>query len=256
MNSTQVSELPLNNRNFTQLAGLVPGVVSNLPDEVGLGLTNVVSISMAGNRRNGVNWLVDGVSNVDVGSNITLLATPTIDSIEEFKIITTGYNAEWPRSGGGIVNIVTKSGSNQFRASGYEFFRNDALNANSWVRNQSTDPVTANNPAELDYNNFGYTLGGPVVKDNVFFFWSQEWRQISRAPLLRPPPRSILCGSPIPPTRTTSHRLTATRMQWHCWACGRPRMSAPTASRRRGRTTRTLARKSCGWTGRPMTGGG
>ncbi len=182
MNATQVSELPLNNRNFTQLATLVPGVASNLPDEIGLGLTNVVSISMAGNRRNGINWLVDGASNVDVGSNITLLATPTIESIEEFKIITTGYNAEWPRSGGGIVNIVTKSGSNQLRATGYEFFRDDALNANSWVRNQSTDPKTASNAAELKYNNFGYTLGGPVVKDNVFFFWSQEWRQISRAP--------------------------------------------------------------------------
>src|SRR5690606_21950180 len=117
----------------------------------------------AGNRRNAVNWLVDGASNVDVGSNITLLATPTLESIEEFKIITTGYNAEWPRSGGGIVNIVTKSGTNQFRASAYEFFRDDSLNANSWVRNQSTDPEIANNPPPLDYNNFGYTLGGPAL---------------------------------------------------------------------------------------------
>ena len=182
MNATQVQELPLNNRNFTQLATLVPGVSSNLPDEIGIGLTNVVSVSMAGNRRNGVNWLVDGASNVDVGSNVTLLATPTVESIEEFKIITTGYNAEWPRSGGGIVNIVTKSGSNQFRATGYEFFRDDALNANSWIRNQSTDPKVSGNAAELKYNNFGYTLGGPLVRDNVFFFWSQEWRQISRAP--------------------------------------------------------------------------
>ena len=183
MGSTQVEELPLNNRNFIQLATLVPGVTSNLPDEIGIGLTNVVSVSMAGNRRNGVNWLVDGASNVDVGSNITLLATPTIESIEEFKIITTGYNAEWPRSGGGIVNIVTKSGSNQFRGSGYEFFRDDAMNANSWLRKQSTDPQVANNPPKLRYDNFGYTLGGPVVRDNLFFFWSQEWRQISKAPV-------------------------------------------------------------------------
>jgi hypothetical protein len=182
MGSTQVEELPLNNRNFVQLATLVPGVTSNLPDEIGIGLTNVVSVSMAGNRRNAVNWLVDGASNVDVGSNVTLLATPTLESIEEFKIITTGYNAEWPRSGGGIVNIVTKSGSNVFRATGYEFFRSDKLNANSWTRNQSTNPETANNPAELSYNNFGYTLGGPAIRDNLFFFWSQEWRQISRAP--------------------------------------------------------------------------
>lgn len=182
MGSTQVEELPLNNRNFVQLATLVPGVNSSLPDDIGIGLTNVVSVSMAGNRRNAVNWLVDGASNVDVGSNVTLLATPTLESIEEFKIITTGYNAEWPRSGGGIVNIVTKSGSNIFRATGYEFFRSDKLNANSWTRKQSTDPQTANNPAPLDYDNFGYTLGGPIVRENLFFFWSQEWRKISRAP--------------------------------------------------------------------------
>ena len=182
MGSTQVEELPLNNRNFIQLATLVPGVTSNLPDEVGIGLTNVVSVSMAGNRRNAVNWLVDGASNVDVGSNVTLLATPTLESIEEFKIITTGYNAEWPRSGGGIVNIVTKSGSNLFRASGYEFFRDDRFNANSWTRNQSTDPKIANNAPELDYHNFGYTVGGPALRDKLFFFWSQEWRQITRAP--------------------------------------------------------------------------
>ncbi|HEY0874720.1 MAG TPA: carboxypeptidase regulatory-like domain-containing protein [Vicinamibacterales bacterium] len=182
MGTTQVEELPLNNRNFVQLATLVPGVTSNLPDEIGIGLTNVVSVSLAGQRRNAVNWLVDGASNVDVGSNITLLATPTLESIEEFKIITTGYNAEWPRSGGGIVNIVTKSGTNQFRASAYEFFRSDKLNANSWTRNQSSDPEVANNPPELDYDNFGYTFGGPIVRDNLFFFWSQEWRQISRAP--------------------------------------------------------------------------
>ena len=72
MRPAQVQELPLNNRNFVQLATLVPGVVSSLPDEVGIGLTSTVSISIAGARRNAVNWFVDGASNVDVGSNITL----------------------------------------------------------------------------------------------------------------------------------------------------------------------------------------
>ena len=98
---------------------------------------------MAGARRNAVNWFVDGASNVDVGSNITLLSTPTLESIEEFKIITSSYAAEWPRSGGGIVNVVTKSGTNTFRASAYEYFRNDDLNANSFFRKQSTDPAIA-----------------------------------------------------------------------------------------------------------------
>jgi hypothetical protein len=180
MGSTQIQELPLNNRNFVQLATLVPGVNSSLPDEVGIGLTNVVSLSMGGSRRNSINWLVDGASNVDNGSNITLLSTPTLESIEEFTIITSGYNAEWPRSGGGIVNVVTKGGTNTFRGSGYEFYRNDTLNSNSFFRKQSSDPAIRDNPVPLDYNNFGYTLGGPAVRDKLFFFWSQEWRVIRK----------------------------------------------------------------------------
>ena len=194
MGPTQVEELPLNNRNFVQLASLVPGVTSSLPDEVGIGLASNVSLSMAGARRNAINWLVDGASNVDVGSNITLLSTPSLESIEEFKIITSSYAAEWPRSGGGIVNVVTKSGSNLFRASAYEFFRDDSLNANGFFRKQagcvaggacSTDPAQValrEKPAALEYHNFGYTFSGPIKKDSLFFFFSQEFRKIDRAP--------------------------------------------------------------------------
>src|SRR5215203_2265779 len=172
MGPTQVQELPLNNRNFVGLATLVPGVSSDLGDEVGVGLTSVVSVSVNGGRRNAVNWLLDGVSNVDVGSNITLLSTPTLESIQEFKIITSGYNAEWPRSGGGIINVVTKGGTNTFRGSAYEFFRDDALNTNSFFRKQSSTPSIRDNPVPLDYNNFGYTFAGPALKDKLFFFWS------------------------------------------------------------------------------------
>ena len=184
MGPTQVQELPLNNRNFVQLATLVPGVSSDLGDEVGVGLTSVVSVSVNGGRRNAVNWLVDGVSNVDVGSNVTLLSTPTLESIQEFKIITSSYAAEWPRSGGGIVNVITKSGSSKFTGSAYEFFRNDKLNANSWLRNRSSNPSISGAPPRLRYNNFGATIGGPLLpsREKAFFFYSQEFRRISRAP--------------------------------------------------------------------------
>ncbi len=178
----QVQELPLNNRNFVQLATLAPGVSSDLTDEVGVGLASTVSLSINGARRNAVNWLVDGVSNVDVGSNITLLSTPTLESIAEFKIITNSYQAEWPRSGGGIVNVVTKSGSNRFSGSVYEFLRSDKLNANSFFRNLSTDPQQNSTPAPLKYNNFGGTFGGPAISNKLFFFYSQEFRRITRAP--------------------------------------------------------------------------
>ena len=181
---TQVQELPLNNRVFVQLATLVPGVTSDLPDEVGIGLTSTVSISVNGGRRNSVNWMVDGVSNVDVGSNITLLSTPTLESIQEFKIITSSYAAEYPRSGGGVINIVTKGGTSKFAGTGYEFYRDEKMNANSFFRNRSSDPKVNSSAPELDYHNFGYTLGGPVVpfRQKAFFFWSQEWRRINRAP--------------------------------------------------------------------------
>ena len=182
MGTRQVQELPLNNRNFVQLATLAPGVSSDLSDEVGVGLTSVVSLSINGARRNAVNWLVDGVSNVDVGSNITLLSTPTLESIDEFKIITNSYAAEWPRSGGGIVNVVTKSGSNRFAGSVYEFLRSDKLNANSFFRNLSTDATQNSTPAPLKYNNFGATLGGPAMPNKLFFFYSEEARRITRAP--------------------------------------------------------------------------
>src|SRR4051812_2404713 len=183
MGPTQIQELPLNNRNFVQLATLVPGVSSDLSDEVGIGLTSTVSISVAGGRRNSVNWLVDGVSNVDVGSNVTLLSTPTLESIQEFKIITSSYAAEYPRSGGGIVNIVTKGGGQKFNGTAYDFIRNDKLNANSFFRNRSTNAADRANPPRLRYNNPGYTVGGPLLpsRQKAFFFWSEEWRRISRA---------------------------------------------------------------------------
>jgi hypothetical protein len=178
--STQVKELPLNNRNFVQLATLAPGVSSDLSDEVGVGLTSTVSVSINGGRRNAVNWLVDGVSNVDVGSNITLLSTPSLESIEEFKIITNGYAAEWPRSGGGVINVVTKSGTSRLSGSAYEFLRSDKFNANSFFRNMNADPLINGSPAPLKYNNFGGTVGGPVMPQKMFFFFSEELRRISR----------------------------------------------------------------------------
>jgi len=184
MGPTQVQELPLNNRNFVQLATLVPGVSSDLSDEVGIGLTSTVSISVNGGRRNSVNWLVDGVSNVDVGSNITLLSTPTLESIQEFKIITSSYQAEWPRSGGGVVNIVTRGGGQKFSGTAYDFVRNDKFNANSFFRNRSTNPDLRNHAPRLRYQNPGYTVGGPLLpsRKKAFFFWSEEWRRVSRAP--------------------------------------------------------------------------
>jgi hypothetical protein len=182
VSATQIAELPINNRHFAQLATLVPGVVSDLDDEAGVGLDSRMSLSLHGSRRSSLNWLLDGASNVDVGSNITLLSTPSLESIDEFKVLGSSTTAEWPRSGGGVVNVVTRSGTNRLRLAAYEFLRNDVLNANSYFRNQSDDPALRDSPPRLRYHNYGFSLGGPLKRDTLFLFFSQEWRHISRAP--------------------------------------------------------------------------
>src|SRR5687768_9406945 len=197
ISGTQVLEIPLQNRDFTKLLELAPGVSSSLDDETGFGLSNRFDVSINGMRRNAVNVFVDGVSNTDVGSNITLLSTPTIDSIKEFKVLTSNYTAEVGRSGGGTVTIVTKGGENEFHGSLYEFARNDRFNANSFFNNRrgrnALGEPNSRTP-RLRYHNFGFTLSGPVTlprfgeggpatwsgKNKAFFFCSEEQRRITR----------------------------------------------------------------------------
>ncbi|MGH9966586.1 MAG: carboxypeptidase regulatory-like domain-containing protein [Pyrinomonadaceae bacterium] len=197
ISSTQVLEIPLQNRDFTKLLELTPGVSSSLDDETGFGLANRFDVSINGMRRNAVNVFVDGVSNTDVGSNITLLSTPTIDSIKEFKVLSSNYTAEVGRSGGGTVTLVTKSGGNDFHGSIYDFARNDRFNANTFFnnrrgRNARGEPLAPT--PRLRYHNFGGTLSGPVVipifgeggdgywigREKTFFFLSHEQRRVTR----------------------------------------------------------------------------
>ncbi len=197
ISGTQVIELPLNNRNFLKLTELVPGISSSLDDESSFGLTSRADISINGMRRNAVNYFVDGVSNTDVGSNITLLSTPTIDSIKEFKVLTSIYTAEIGRSGGGVVTLVSKSGGNDFHGSIYDFVRNDRFNANNFFNNRlgrRPDGSAVARVPRLRYHNFGFTFSGPVsiprfgeggpalyqAKNKTFFFFSEEVRRITR----------------------------------------------------------------------------
>lgn len=198
VSGAQVRELPLNNRDFMKLTELVPGVSSDLSDETALGLLGRTSISINGMRRNGVNYFVDGVNNTDGGSNITLLSTPTIDSIKEFKVLTSNYTAEVGRSGSGTVTLVTRSGSNDYHFSAYEFVRNDWFNANSFFNNRRGRGANGRPLApvpKLRYNTFGFTLSGPVTllkfgeggpslykaRNKTFFFFSEDARRIRRA---------------------------------------------------------------------------
>jgi carboxypeptidase family protein/TonB-dependent receptor-like protein len=184
----QIRELALNNRNYEQLVGLSPGVTYGGTDQLFVGTTNpagqtnVLSFSINGQRTSANNWTVDGADNVDRGSNLTLLNYPSVEAIAEFKVLRNIYSAEFGRAASGNVNVVTRSGSKEFHGNGYEFIRNDYFNANTYINNAN---LIKRPP--LRYNNFGWTLGGPVFipgvwnadKDNrkTFFFFSQEFRR-------------------------------------------------------------------------------
>ncbi len=179
----QVKELPLNGRNYAQLALMVPGVSPATGTGAfasrGTGLNAGVDMSVNGNASNGNLWTVDGVNNMDVGSNRTLLVFPSIDSIQEFKVERNSFSAEYGQAQGAVVNLVTKGGGNEFHGSAFEFIRNDALNANNFFLNRAGQDK---NP--LRYNNYGFNFNGPIWKDRVFFFWSEEWRRERRGVVL------------------------------------------------------------------------
>src|SRR5882762_10506078 len=169
----QVRELPLNGRSFAQLTQLMPGVspASNF-DSKHKGLEAGVDFSVNGNNTTGNLFLVDGVNNNDVGSNRTIVIYPSIDSIQEFKLLRNSYGPEYGQAMGAIVNITTKSGTNQFHGGGFYFGRNDALNATDYFNNQNGIKKD-----KLRRNDFGYDIGGPIKKDKWFFFFSEEWNR-------------------------------------------------------------------------------
>lgn len=188
ISGTQVRELSLNNRNYEQLVALQPGVSYGGGDQLYIGLsnptggTNTVSFSVNGNRNSANNWTLDGADNVDRGSNLTLLAYPSVDAIAEFKTQRGTYSAEYGRSASGQINVITKSGTNAFHGGAYEFFRNDVFNAIPY--NVFNSKAGKTRPA-LRYNDFGYTIGGPVWiphvydgRNKTFFFFSQEFRRV------------------------------------------------------------------------------
>ena len=175
----EVRELPLNGRSFAQLTQLMPGVspAANF-DSKHKGLEAGVDFSVNGNNTTGNLFLVDGVNNNDVGSNRTIVIYPSIDAIQEFKILRNSYGPEYGQAMGAVVSIVTKSGTNQFHGGAYYFGRNDALNATDYFNNLNHAPKD-----KLRRNDWGYDVGGPIVKDKLFFFWSQEWNHELRGKL-------------------------------------------------------------------------
>ncbi|HZT58232.1 MAG TPA: carboxypeptidase regulatory-like domain-containing protein [Pyrinomonadaceae bacterium] len=191
--SKQVTELPLNGRNYAQLVTLVPGIspvtqagAGGAFGTSGTGLDSHVDMSVNGNQSNANLWTVDGVNNMDVGSNATLLVFPSIDSIQEFRVERNSFSAEYGQAQGAVINLITKGGGNDFHGTLFEFIRNDKLNASDFFNKVAGQPKP-----ELRYNNFGFNVSGPVYfptfggggkkiwkgKNRAFFFWNEEWRR-------------------------------------------------------------------------------
>ena len=159
--------LPLASRNYVQLTLLAPGAVSTDPSSFNNG-NNTAGYGgrplINGNREQANNFLLDGMDNNQVSDNL-LGYTPAPDAIEEFNLITSNAPAEFGNFEGGIVNATIKSGTNQIHGDVWEYFRNDVLNANSW-----SNDVSGLAKSAIRWNMFGFTAGGPILKNRLFFF--------------------------------------------------------------------------------------
>lgn len=172
----RVLEIPLNNRDLTQLAfqnALVLRTPTGAPGTRNASGGTGDHLSVAGMRGNMNTYLLDGVSNADISGNSQSATTAYsgAETVKEFQVITNNYSAEYQSKPGAIVSAVTKSGTNQFHGSLFEFLRNDNLDAYSWAaKARQVDPVKP----EFKRNQFGGSLGGPILRDKTFFFTSYE----------------------------------------------------------------------------------
>jgi hypothetical protein len=165
----QIQTMPLNGRNFVSLTRTVPGVLRGIPganiDGAGsLAWRASASFSANGQRARDNNYMLDGVDNNETWLQ-TVVLFPSVDALDEFKLQTSTYSAEFGRSTGGVVNLQIKSGTNQYRGSAYEFLRNDAFDANNFFNNRAH-----RDKPDFKQNQFGGTLGGAIFKDRTFFF--------------------------------------------------------------------------------------
>ncbi len=176
INGEQVRELPLNGRNFLQLATLMPGV--SAPDFLNVkdkGLLGGSDLSVSGGGVTANMWTVDGANNNDVGSNRTILVYPSVDAIEEFKILRNSYGAEFGQAGGAQINIVTRAAPTSSPAAASISAATTRSNAKNYFLEKADQPKD-----KLKRNDYGWTLGGPIVKNRLQFFASQEWNKETR----------------------------------------------------------------------------
>jgi Carboxypeptidase regulatory-like domain/TonB dependent receptor len=182
VNQTSVSELPLNQRNFVNFAYLAPGV--QLPAEGSIDSTQGLALSANGARETANNFLIDGIDDNDLVIN-QYSAIPSLDAIQEFKVQSGNYTAEYGRSGGAQVNVLIKNGTNEIHGTAYEFIRNRHMDAKNYFDQPNCTPTsipgTCSSIPRLDRSQFGASVGGPIVKNKTFFFFAFEYLNLRDA---------------------------------------------------------------------------
>jgi hypothetical protein len=181
MDENKVAKLPLAIRNWDDLLALVPGVQGDRFTEQGGGTSfgRTGGVNVHGVRAIQNNFLLDGVDNNSISENVQELTTqvsrPSVDAIQEFKVITSPYSAEYGRSPGAAISVSTKSGTNDFHGTAYDFYRNDSLDSNDFFSQRAGIAKPSNKQ-----NQFGANLGGPISKDKAYFFADYEGTRITR----------------------------------------------------------------------------
>src|SRR5512143_652914 len=196
LESQAITNIASNGRQVFNFALLVPGVV-NTDNNAGNEVGNATGFSVNGQRETSNNVTIDGVANIDTGNNGGNMVTTNTEAIGEFKILTNSYQAEYGRAVGGQVQMVTKSGTQEFHGSGYWFGRRSDWNANTWTNLRAGAPAPVGNgvagePPASKRDDYGYTIGGPIYipgvfnteKKKLFFFWSQEFEKRTSPPSL------------------------------------------------------------------------
>lgn len=173
VHNKEIVDLPLSNRNILTLMVLQPGVQPTLPNNYGGNFfTTSIRYSINGGMESTSDFKLDGVSILnqsDISGTMSLSLLPSIDAVQEMNVQTNSYSAAYGRSGGGITSMVTKSGTNSFHGSAFEFLQNIALNANNFFANRSGQKIS-----QLNQDQYGGSIGGPVIKGKTFFFGNYE----------------------------------------------------------------------------------
>ena len=170
-----IEQLSFNGRNPIGVAGLKAGVSGGSFNNYGAFSLSNGGWNINGSRGDENNITVDGATAMRTRSNGAIVGVQNVDTIQEVQVLTGSYMPEYGRASGGQVRLVTKSGSNRFSGSAGYYYRDDKLQANTWARNRSTNAIENSGPAPFDFKQYGYSFGGPILKNRLFFFGAQEW---------------------------------------------------------------------------------